>query len=65
MWADSRIAQLICRPETLNHSRLQAALWQRCFLPPLGERGCGKLPPWGAPDSSPACPPDAQLLGIE
>ena len=25
MWADRSIAQLICRPETLNHSRLQAA----------------------------------------
>ena len=41
MWADRRIAQLIRRPEILNHSRLQAAA-RSALLLPLGERGFGK-----------------------
>ena len=41
MWADRRIAQLIRRQETLNHSSCRQPLGSALLLP-LGERGFGK-----------------------
>lgn len=64
MWADRRIAQLIRRPETLNHSRLQAAAALHCCC--LWENEVlEKLTPWGAPDSARLSAWLAGLLEVE